>query len=145
MDVQVKFTVQEGARAPSYQSVGASGADVCALLATPVTISPLGRALIKTGVSVEIPPGYEIQVRPRSGLALRHGITVLNSPGTVDSDYRGEIGVVLVNLGEHDFTVSNGDRIAQLVLAPVSRAEFVGSDSLSATGRGSLGYGSTGK
>jgi dUTP pyrophosphatase len=129
---------------PSYQTDGAAGLDLPAALAAPVTIAPGKRALLGTGWIVAIPPGYEGQVRPRSGLALRHGITVLNSPGTIDSDYRGEVKVVLINHGEEPFTVRPGDRIAQLVIAPVVRATLSVETSLQKTARGQGGYGSTG-
>jgi dUTP pyrophosphatase len=109
-----------------------------------VVIPPLGRARIPTGLALEIPPGYEAQIRPRSGLAARNGVTVLNAPGTVDSDYRGELGVILINLGEEPFTARDGDRIAQIVIAPVVRARMVEAASLSETERGEGGFGSTG-
>jgi dUTP pyrophosphatase len=133
-----------GAPLPSYQTDGAAGLDLPAALSDPVTIAPGTRALIGTGWIIAIPPGFEGQVRPRSGLALRHGITVLNSPGTIDSDYRGEVRVVLMNHGDAAFTVRPGDRIAQLVIAPVVRATLSVADSLDRTGRGEGGYGSTG-
>ncbi|MDL2229620.1 dUTP diphosphatase [Treponema sp. OttesenSCG-928-L16] len=132
------------ARLPSYETKGSAGADLFALLSGPVHIGPGERALIPTGLVMEIPPGYEVQVRPRSGLALRHGVTVLNSPGTIDSDYRGEVGVLLINLGEKDFTVNDGDRIAQMLAAPLCRADFTETSLLSETERGSGGFGSTG-
>jgi dUTP pyrophosphatase len=134
---------------PAYQTAGAAGADICANLPVDqrgegVLIAPLGRALIPTGLAVEVPPGFEIQIRPRSGLALRHGIILPNSPGTIDSDYRGPLGVILMNLGQDPFRVSHGDRIAQIILAPVVPADFVVSDGLSETQRGAGGFGSTG-
>jgi dUTP pyrophosphatase len=129
---------------PGYETVGAAGADLRARLEEPVVIPPLGRARIPTGLAMEIPPGYEAQIRPRSGLAARHGVTVLNAPGTVDSDYRGELGVLLVNLGQEPFTARDGDRIAQLVIAPVARAQLLEAASLSETERGEGGFGSTG-
>jgi dUTP pyrophosphatase len=144
MAVIVKFSAKEGSVSPVYKTSGASGADVCAFLASAVILSPGQRALIPTGLFVEIPEGYEIQVRPRSGLALKHGITVLNTPGTIDSDYRGEIGIVLINLGTEPFEVRNGERIAQLVVAPVERCDFFEVSALADTERGSGGYGSTG-
>jgi dUTP pyrophosphatase len=131
-------------RLPAYQSSGAAGADLHAHLAADVVIPPRGRALVPTGLRVEIPPGFEGQVRPRSGLAAAHGVTVLNAPGTIDSDYRGEIQVILVNLGDGEFRVRDGDRIAQLVIAPVVRAGFSRVDEVGATWRGSGGFGSTG-
>lgn len=144
MAVTVLFTRKDGSIVPAYQTEGSAGADLCAFLSAPVTLEPLERKLVPTGISVEIPAGFEAQVRPRSGLAFKHGITVLNAPGTIDSDYRGEIGVVLVNLGSEPFVIENGDRIAQLVLAQVERAAFTAADNLSGTGRGAGGYGSTG-
>jgi dUTP pyrophosphatase len=130
---------------PSYQSAGAAGADVCAYIEAPVVIPHGGWAPIPTGLYFEIPDGYEIQVRPRSGLAVKHGITLLNSPGTIDSDYRGELCVLLVNHGKEAYTVNNGDRIAQLVVAEVTHASFIPADSLAETRRGTGGFGSTGK
>jgi dUTP pyrophosphatase len=132
------------ARIPEYETEAAAGADLRAMLDGPVVIPPLGREKIPTGIALELPPGYEAQVRPRSGLAARYGITVLNSPGTIDADYRGELGIILINLGSLPFTVDDGDRIAQLVIAPVSRARMVTAGSLSETGRGEGGFGSTG-
>jgi len=117
--------------------------DLCAAIDAVVTLARGGRALVPTGLEIELPPGYEAQVRPRSGLALKHGVTVLNSPGTVDSDYRGEIGVLLINLGEAPYVVRRGDRIAQLVVAPVTQARWEERE-LAATARGRGGYGSTG-
>jgi dUTP pyrophosphatase len=130
---------------PRYQTEGSAGLDLPAAVAEDVVIAPGRRALIPTGWSIALPPGFEAQVRPRSGLALRHGVTVLNTPGTVDSDYRGEIKVVLANLGDEPFVVRRGDRIAQLVIAPVVRATFAVVLSLDATDRGAGGYGSTGR
>jgi dUTP pyrophosphatase len=132
------------ARLPQYESGGAAGADITARLPEERLIPSMGRALIPTGLVLEIPPGYEAQIRPRSGLAVRHGITVLNSPGTIDSDYRGELGIILINLGAESFTVKDGDRIAQLVVAPVSRAGITETELVSPTARGDGGFGSTG-
>jgi dUTP pyrophosphatase len=129
---------------PQYESDGAAGMDLRAFLETSVTIPPLGRAKIPTGLKIELPEGYEAQIRPRSGLAIKTGLTVLNSPGTIDSDYRGDIEVILVNLGADDVTINNGDRIAQLVTAPVCRARIIESDALTPSRRGSGGFGSTG-
>lgn len=129
---------------PCPASPGASGCDLRAAVTEPLTLAPGGRALVPTGLTLEIPPGWEGQVRPRSGLALRHGVTVLNAPGTIDSDYRGEVGVILANLGDEPFTVARGDRIAQLVLAPVATPAWEEADSLAASDRGSGGFGSTG-
>lgn len=122
----------------------AAGLDLCADVSTPLTLAPLARALVPTGLSFAFDKGLEGQVRPRSGLALRHGITVLNSPGTIDADYRGEVQVLLVNLGSEPFTVQRGDRIAQLVVAPVGRAVLVEVETLPATERADGGFGSTG-
>lgn len=129
---------------PAYATAGAAGADLHAAVSEPLELAPGERRAVPTGLVLEIPPGYEAQVRPRSGLALRHGVTVANAPGTVDSDYRGEVKVLLVNLGAEPFTVARGDRIAQLVVAPVTRAEFTESTALSGSRRGSGGFGSTG-
>jgi len=129
---------------PNYQTAGAAGADLHAAVAEPVTLAPGERRLIPTGLVLAIPHGFEAQVRPRSGLALRHGIGMVNTPGTIDSDYRGPVGVILVNLGNEPFVVEPLARIAQLVIAPVTRAEFVLSDELGETERGSGGFGSTG-
>ena len=132
---------------PQYESAGASGMDLRAFLAADVSIPPLGRARVPTGLRVEIPEGYEGQVRPRSGLAIKFGVTVLNSPGTIDSDYRGDLDIILANLGAEAFVVKNGDRIAQLVIAPVlSGADLaiVETGELSVTARGGGGFGSTG-
>jgi dUTP pyrophosphatase len=136
--------LDQGACLPRYETAGAAGADLKARLDAPVAIPPLGRARIPTGLAMEISPGYEAQIRPRSGLAARNGVTMLNSPGTVDSDYRGELGILLVNLGQEPFTVRDGDRIAQIVIAPVVRAQMVEAASLSKTERGEGGFGSTG-
>lgn len=129
---------------PRYESEGAAGLDVRAFLPEECGIPPLGRERIPTGLFLEIPPGYEAQVRPRSGLAARYGVTVLNAPGTIDSDYRGELEIILVNLGAETFTVHNGDRIAQLVIAPVSRAQVAEVQALRDSARGAGGFGSTG-
>jgi dUTP pyrophosphatase len=129
---------------PQYESDGASGMDIRSFLDADVTIPPLGRAKIPTGLRLEIPSGYEAQVRPRSGLAFKSGITVLNSPGTIDSDYRGDIEIILVNLGTQDVVIKDGERIAQLVIAPVCQAVITVADTLDETKRGSGGFGSTG-
>lgn len=142
--VTINCVVEQGAKVPEYKTAGAAGCDVCAYLEADVTIPVGKRAVIPTGIYFEIPDGYEIQVRPRSGLAAKNGVTVLNTPGTIDSDYRGELKVILINLGEEDFVVSNGDRIAQLIIAPVTQAFFDVSVSLSETERGTNGFGSTG-
>jgi dUTP pyrophosphatase len=129
---------------PNYESSGSAGMDLRANLESPVVLNPLERAIIKTGLFIELPIGYEAQVRPRSGLAAKRGITVLNSPGTVDADYRGEIGVILVNLSNEPFTIENGERIAQLVIAKHERAEWLAAEELTETSRGEGGFGSTG-
>lgn len=134
---------------PSYETSGAAGADVRADLpadkrAAGLTLAPLERALISTGLRLEIPHGYEVQVRPRSGLALKHGLALVNAPGTIDSDYRGPLGVLLVNLGEAPFTVEHGMRIAQLVVAPVLQADYLPVAEISGSDRGTGGFGSTG-
>jgi dUTP pyrophosphatase len=145
LTIPVRF-VREGSRdlVPAYQTKGASGMDLRADIEGEVTIPPQGRMLIPTGISVAIPPGFEGQVRPRSGLAMRSGLTCLNSPGTIDSDYRGEICVILVNLGDGPFSIRRGDRIAQLVFAPVARGVWREVDDLDRTPRGEGGFGHTG-
>jgi dUTP pyrophosphatase len=143
-EIVVKCRAGEGAKLPAYHSEGAAGADISACLAEPVTILPGGFAAIQTGLHMEIPEGYEVQVRPRSGLAAKHGVTCLNSPGTIDSDYRGEVKILLINHGTEPFTVNHGDRIAQLIALPVTRARFVPSVTLTRTERAEGGFGSTG-
>jgi dUTP pyrophosphatase len=137
----------EGLALPAYQSALAAGLDLLAAVPedAPLVLAPGKYALVPTGLSIALPPGYEAQVRPRSGLAARHGVTVLNAPGTVDADYRGEIGVPLINHGDVPFTVRRGERIAQMVIAAVEQAELVEVATLSATARGSGGFGSTGR
>ena len=135
---------------PSYETAGAAGADIRANLkpedrATGFTLDPMHRAIVPTGIRVEIPQGFEMQIRPRSGLAVKHGITLPNTPGTIDSDYRGPLGVALVNLGPEPYTIQHGDRIAQMVIAPVVQVAFQVVDALSDTARGEGGFGSTGK
>lgn len=129
---------------PSYETTGAAGMDVEAALESSLTLKPGEIALIPTGFAVELPQAYELQVRPRSGLAVKHGITIINSPGTIDSDYRGEIKIGLINLGKETYTINRGDRIAQLVLAPVSRAAFTVVNELGKSERDSGGFGHTG-
>ena len=129
---------------PAYMTAGAAGADVCAAVADDLTLLPGGRALVPTGFALAIPSGYEVQVRPRSGLALRSGVTLLNSPGTIDADYRGQVCVIVANFGTEPFVVRRGDRIAQLVLAPVARAAFALVDDHDETSRAAGGFGSTG-
>lgn len=141
---EIKCVAKDGVAVPSYETSGAAGADVRAFLNEPVVI-PVGKiAMIPTGLFFAIPEGFEIQVRPRSGLAAKNGVTVLNTPGTIDSDYRGEVKIILINLGDADFTVNNGDRIAQLIVAPVTQGIFVKTDKLDETERGAGGFGSTG-
>jgi dUTP pyrophosphatase len=137
----------EGLALPAYQSAHAAGLDLLAAVPadSPLILVPGQRALVPTGLTIALPPGYEAQVRPRSGLASTHGVTVLNAPGTVDADYRGEIGVLLVNHGDAPFAIHRGERIAQMVIAAVVRAELVPAVSLSATERGGGGFGSTGR
>lgn len=142
--IEVKCLASKGAVMPCYKTQGAAGADVCAFLTEPVTIEPGAFAMIPTGLFFEIPQGYEIQVRPRSGLAAKNGVTVLNTPGTIDSDYRGELKIILINLGKEAFVVNNGERIAQIIVSPVTLASFTITDSLSDTSRGEKGFGSTG-
>jgi dUTP pyrophosphatase len=136
----------EGLPLPDYQSAQAAGLDLAAAVSpeAPVTLAPGGRALVPTGFAVALPDGFEVQVRPRSGLAARHGVTVLNTPGTIDADYRGEVQVILINLGSEPFTVTRGMRIAQLVVAPVVRAVVAEVSTLEDTARGAGGFGSTG-
>lgn len=135
----------EGLPLPDYETEGAAGLDLRAAVVRPVVLQPGERALIPTGLRLGVPVGYEGQVRPRSGLALQHGITLLNTPGTIDSDYRGEVQVIVVNLGAEPFTIQRGDRIAQLLVTPVVRAELQVVTELSPTKRGPGGFGSTGK
>ena len=137
--------VSQAAALPQYETALSAGMDVRARLDEPLVLMPLGRALVPTGLFVQIPEGYEIQVRPRSGLAAKYGITVLNAPGTIDADYRGEIKVILVNLSDVPFTVENGERVAQLVLARHEKIEWEEVDALDPTERGAGGFGSTGK
>ena len=132
--------------APSYETAGAAGADLAAAVPedAPVEIAPGARAMIPTGIAIALPEGYEAQIRPRSGLAAREGVTIINAPGTIDADYRGEIQVVLINLGDAPVRISRGDRIAQMVIAPAPQAAFVETDTLDDTERGAGGFGSTG-
>ncbi len=130
---------------PAYQSVLAAGLDLLAAVDGTTTLAPGARALVPTGLAMALPAGYEAQVRPRSGLAAKHGVTVLNTPGTIDADYRGEVKVILINLGDAPFEISRGDRIAQMVIAPVLQADIVEVEVLSETERGAGGFGSTGR
>lgn len=147
----MKLTVEVARKAgtedlplPAYQSEHASGMDLLAAVQGPLTVEPGGRAIVPTGLFVAVPPGYEAQVRARSGLAVKKGICVLNGPGTVDADYRGEVGVILANLGDEPFVIERGMRVAQLVIAPVVRAEFKQVEALPETERGGGGFGSSG-
>ena len=130
---------------PSYMSEQAAGIDLRAAVSGPVTLAPGSFALVPTGIRISLPPGHEAQVRPRSGLAAKHGVSVLNAPGTIDADYRGEVGIILINLGGEPFEVRRGDRIAQLVVAPVTRVRVEMVDRLNETGRGAGGFGHTGR
>lgn len=141
----VKVINRSGNDLPAYETALSAGMDVRANITESIMLKPLGRAMVPTGLFVELPAGYEMQVRPRSGLAAKHGISVLNSPGTIDADYRGEIKVILVNLSETDFEIQPGERIAQLVVARHERIEWQGTEELSETARGAGGFGSTGK
>lgn len=142
MDVTLHYTLEPGAQAPDYATDGAAGMDLRAL--ERVRLEPMERQLVRTGVRIAVPSGYEAQVRPRSGLALRHGLGLVNSPGTIDSDYRGEISIILINFGKAAVELPKGERLAQLVLAPVARAALIQVDALDETVRGSGGFGSTG-
>lgn len=137
--------LREGAELPRFMTEHAAGADLVACNDEPIVLVPGGRALVPTGFAMELPPGYEAQVRPRSGLALKHGVTCLNSPGTIDADYRGEVGVILANLGGEPFEVRRGQRIAQLVVARVERPRFDVVEELGESGRGTGGFGHTGQ
>lgn len=130
---------------PAYQTAGAAGLDIRTNLEEPIVLAPLQRTLVPTGLFLEIPEGYEVQVRPRSGLAAKHGITVINAPGTIDSDYRGEVKVPIVNLSDESFTIAHGERIAQMIFAKYERVTFQQVEELSDTQRGTAGFGSTGK
>lgn len=142
--MQIKIINKSVHELPSYETIASAGMDLRANISEAITLKPLERTIVKTGLFIELPIGFEAQVRPRSGLAAKKGITVLNAPGTVDADYRGEIGVILVNLSNEDFTIENGERIAQLVIAKHERAEWVAVETLSETSRGEGGFGSTG-
>ena len=142
--MQIKIINKSQHELPNYETIASAGMDLRANLSEPVTLKSLERTIVKTGLFIELPIGYEAQVRPRSGLAAKKGITVLNSPGTVDADYRGEIGVILVNLSQEDFVIENGERIAQLIIAKHERADWISVEELSETSRGEGGFGSTG-
>jgi len=140
----IKIINKSTHKLPAYETIASAGMDLRANISEAVILKPLARAIIKTGLFIELPVGFEAQVRPRSGLAAKQGLTVLNSPGTVDADYRGEIGVILVNLSNADFKIENGERIAQLVIAKHERAQWVEVQELNETSRGEGGFGSTG-
>lgn len=142
--MQIKIVNRSSNPLPSYETIASAGMDLRAETSSPIILAPLERTIVKTGLYIELPIGYEAQVRPRSGLAAKNGITVLNAPGTIDADYRGEVGVILVNLSNEKFTINQGDRIAQLIIAKHERAEFLESNELSTTDRGAGGFGSTG-
>lgn len=145
MNTTIKIVNTSTNSLPAYQTAQAAGMDLSAYLAEPITLQPLQRQLIPTGLFIELPADTEAQIRPRSGLAFKHGVTVLNSPGTIDADYRGEIKVLLVNLSNENFTINNGERIAQMVIAKVEQAHFVEVESLTDSARAAAGFGSTGK
>ena len=142
--MKIKIINKSGHKLPHYETLASAGMDLRAAIDSPVVLKPLERAIVPTGLYMELPVGYEAQVRPRSGLAAKKGITVLNAPGTIDADYRGNVGVILVNLSNEDFTVENGERIAQMVIAKHERAEWEEVEALSETDRGAGGFGSTG-
>jgi dUTP pyrophosphatase len=142
--MKIKIVNNSQHDSPEYATSQSAGLDLRANLTEPITLNPLARILVKTGLFIALPEGYEAQVRPRSGLAYKKGITVLNSPGTIDADYRGEIGVILVNLSQEEFVIENGERVAQLVIAKHEQAEWVEVESLEETDRGGGGFGSTG-
>lgn len=143
--MKVKIVNKSGQSLPQYETDAAAGMDLRAALDRPITLQPLERTLVPTGLFIELPVGYEAQVRPRSGLAFKHGVTVLNSPGTIDADYRGEIKVILANLSNEEFTVDTGDRVAQMVVAKHERVEWEQAEALGDTERAAGGFGSTGK
>ncbi len=142
--MQIKVINNSQHLLPTYETIASAGLDIRANLTQSITLKPLERALVNTGIFLEIPVGYEAQVRPRSGLAFKNGVTVLNSPGTIDADYRGEVGVILINLSNEHFLINNGERIAQLVFAKVEQAQWTEVEILSDTARGEGGFGSTG-
>lgn len=145
MSIEVKIVNRSGHALPAYETAGAAGMDLRAVLESPIILEPMQRALVPTGLFIELPIGFEAQIRPRSGLAFKHGVTVLNSPGTIDADYRGEVKVLLVNLSAQPFTVNHGERVAQLVVASHVHVQWVAVDELNDTLRGAGGFGSTGR
>ena len=142
--MQIKIVNQSKHSLPSYETIHSAGMDIRANLEKPIAIKPLERTLVSTGLFIELPVGYEAQVRPRSGLAFKKGVTVLNTPGTIDADYRGEIKVILINLSNEEFIIEDGERIAQIIIAKHERAEFEQVDTLTETERGAVGFGHTG-
>ncbi|WP_036381050.1 dUTP diphosphatase [Muricauda sp. MAR_2010_75] len=142
--MKIKIINKSRHKLPHYETLASAGMDLRANIDSPIVLKPLERAIVPTGIYMELPVGYEAQIRPRSGLAAKKGISVLNAPGTIDADYRGEVGVILVNLSSEEFTVENGERIAQMVIAKHERAEWEEVESLSETDRGAGGFGSTG-
>jgi dUTP pyrophosphatase len=142
--LQIPIINHSNNQLPSYQTIGAAGMDICAFVQEPIIIAPMQRALIPTGLHIALPQGMEAQVRPRSGLAIKNGITLLNSPGTIDSDYRGEIKIILINLGADIFTINNGDRIAQMVIATYHQITWQATSTITETERASGGFGHTG-
>jgi dUTP pyrophosphatase len=143
--VQVQLLRPDRALLPAYATVDAAGLDLVAAIDAPITLASLERAAVATGLAIALPPGYEAQIRPRSGLAAKHGVTVVNAPGTIDADYRGEIKVLLINLSREPYTIAPGDRVAQMVVAPFTQATLVAVETLEATARGEGGFGSTGR
>ncbi len=143
--MNIKIINTSGHPLPSYETEHSAGMDIRAGLTEPLVIGPLQRVLVPTGLFIELPVGFEAQIRPRSGFAIKHGITVLNTPGTIDADYRGEIKVILINLSDQAYTIQNGDRIAQMIIARHEKAEWQVAESLEESGRGPGGFGSTGK
>jgi dUTP pyrophosphatase len=143
-NIKVKIINSSNNQLPAYETLSSAGMDVRAFLNEPVVIKPLQRVLIPTGLRVQLPQGYEMQLRPRSGLALKHGITLVNTPGTIDADYRGEIGVILINLSDTNFTINDGDRICQMVISNYTHVEWENTDTIDQTERGNGGFGHTG-
>jgi dUTP pyrophosphatase len=143
-NIKVKIINSSNNQLPAYETLSSAGMDVRAFLNEPVVIKPLQRVLIPTGLRVQLPQGYEMQLRPRSGLALKHGITLVNTPGTIDADYRGEIGVILINLSDTNFTINDGDRICQMVISNYTHVEWENTDTIDQTERGDGGFGHTG-
>ena len=143
--MKIRIVNRSPHKLPAYETEHSAGMDLRAFTGEPVTLKPLERKLIPTGLFMELPAGFEAQVRPRSGLAVKHGITVLNSPGTIDADYRGEVGVILINLSSDDFTINDGDRIAQMIISRHEKAEMIETEEINSTDRGAGGFGHSGK